>query len=208
MLKDRSSIQAEILGSAEREGAELIDRAKRVVDRQALDAGREAEEILEAARQRANALLARERQNLLAQAVAEGRNLRLSKQNWYFEQIFSEVLQRLAAMPRDEAYLTVLKELAAEAAASLGVAEAVVRGNREDRDFLLEGDGLAKLTAHVQDACGSDLALTLAEEPIDATGGLVLESADGRTAYYNTFDDIATRQEDRFRSLIMTELAE
>lgn len=169
-----------ILDEARKKAAQIIAdaEAQAIALSQQEDAQTAAscEAILERARQEARAL----QDQAVAAARLEAQALHLKRREQLFERVFTLARERLASITRRPDYGDVARRLVREAVARLDAAELVVRADAQTR-LVLDDETLAEL--------GGALNVRLrAGEPLTNGVGVIVETADGRRRYDNTFE--------------------
>jgi len=196
MNTDTPAIIREIEKEAASQAEALIRSAGRVAEREKESARKKAE----AWQQDVTALLRSDTDKRLASARAEARgeanSMLLKKRTELLDRAIKMALKKLAEMPRDESYLTLLQQYAYEGVNALDMERAIIRCNPRDREFLMQENRFELLAGAVRERTGRRVQLDLATETVPVAGGLIVESPDGRVSYHNTFDDIALRRRD------------
>jgi vacuolar-type H+-ATPase subunit E/Vma4 len=154
----------------------------------------------ELARKELQAQLAAEKELARATAGAEASRIKLQEKQVLVQEAFDSALKRIADIPRDEAYLAVVARLSREAVEALGAKEVVLAFSSRDREFMALEGRFQRLAESLGAALG--VSVGLADETIEAAGGVVARTADGRISYYNTFDEIAYRRRCELRAMI------
>jgi len=145
------------------------------------EAEAEAQRIVDAAREKAASAVAAQKRKLEAQKAAELHRVesaaelavttaRVEAKGKVIGEVFERVKQRLAALPEDPEYPTVLEQLASEAVSAVGEAEAVVVNPADEARLKgwAEGRGLELRTSP------------------DVTLGVVAVAKGGKTQVANT----------------------
>jgi vacuolar-type H+-ATPase subunit E/Vma4 len=193
MSDQEQKLRDEILNDAKRKAERTLTRAKRDAAKaheQAADEQKtEREQALARATERADARC----RAILATVSQEVRQRRLRARENIIEQCLDEALAGAAGLSGDDAK-TSLGGLLAEAVQALGPGEAVVRVRPEDA---------AAISAEFLSSLGVDPATLTVQTDESLGGGVIVESADGRRQFDNTY---ATRRE-RLREQLRTLLA-
>jgi len=198
-------LREEILEEARRKGDGLAKRAQEEAKILIEHVEREAEAVRAQVLKDAERRIARLRQVSDSGLVLRTRMRRLNVQGQLLDEVFSTALTRLSRSHRDAGfdYGRVLKDLAVEAALAVGSGEMVLRLGQAD---LGRGeDSLALAEAVVEEVrrkSGRTVRLTVpmdrdASGPIE--GGVIVESADGRERFDNSFGGRLSRLEDELR---------
>ena len=135
-----------------------------------------------------------ERQRILANAKLRERKAKLDAKEAVIKEAFSLAEEKLKEAASGKEYQAVLKNLLQEAVASLGSGTLVVMGRKEDAKHLKEIlPAVAK---------GSGVAMKLSSETINAAGGVVVKTEDGRVEVNNTFETRLARLRDDLRPAV------
>ena len=191
------ALRREILSKARRQAEALIEEAKEegeVARRQAEEKAQAIrEEILREAQEEAASI----KQRIVSTAQLEAQRMLLAKREELISQVFAEARKRLAELRRSDAYPHILRRLILEAAAGLGGGELIVWANEEDM-ALLSDDFLAQVAQRLD----PETTLRRGESPVDIDGGVIVERADGRMRFDNSFAARLERLRDELRSQV------
>ena len=191
------ALRREILSKARRQAEALIEEAKEegeVARRQAEEKAQAIrEEILREAQEEAASI----KQRIVSTAQLEAQRMLLAKREELISQVFAEAQKRLAELRRSDAYPDVLRRLILEAAAGLGNGELIVWANEEDM-AMLNDDFLTRVARELD----PETRLRRGDSPVDIDGGVIVERADGRMRYDNSFAARLERLKDELRSQV------
>lgn len=203
MSERAPSIIENIAARSEADAKRVVQIAERIAEREEAVAKKAAEERSAAAVRELEEAAASQKAVAASQSQAEAERRKLAFRQGLVERLLAESLTRLKTLPRDDAYFAVMERLAGEAASQMPVKEAVLSVSAQDRDFL-SGGRFDALASGVKS--GTGVSLTLSKDAINAAGGVVLSSSDGKVSVYNTFDEIAYRRRSELKGLIAQEL--
>jgi vacuolar-type H+-ATPase subunit E/Vma4 len=196
MSEQEQKLRDEILNDAKRKAERALSRAqkdaKKAHDQAATDQKTERDQALGRAQERASA----RSQAILATVSQEVHRRRLLAREEVIEACIDDALAATVELSADGA-LKSLGGLLTEALAALGPGEATVRV-RPDDVSALGPDFLAKLGINP-----STLAIE-ADETI--VGGLIVQSADGRRQFDNTYATRRERLHEQLRTLLASEI--
>lgn len=204
MSERAPSILESIASKSEADARRIVQIAERVAERDVAAGKKAAEERERKAKQELDEQTASTKAVANAQSQAEAERRKLAFRQTLVERLLSDSLDRLAKMPRDDAYLAIVDTLVHEAVAELPAREAVLSCNAKDREFLASNGRFSRMADTVKSKTGA--ALELSNNTINAAGGVVLSTRDGKVSYYNTFDEIAYRRRSELKALIAQEL--
>lgn len=135
-----------------------------------------------------------ERQRILANAKLRERKAKLDAKEEVIKEAFSLAEEKLKEATSGKEYQAVLKNLLQEAVASLGSGTLVVMGRKEDAKHLKE------VLPAVAKESGANLKLS--NETINAAGGVIVKTEDGRVEVNNTFETRLARLRDDLRPAV------
>ncbi len=193
-------LERAILARAERLAAEYRDRAQRSRD----SILREAAERLRLREQREDAIAKGLGERSFRQQV-QASELKMQSQvdriRWNLvKDVERRLKERIEALQQDEAaYLALLQDLLAAAAAQID-GDLVVSANTLDRKRL--ADAWEQICA----AVAPGRTMTLAEDPIPALGGILVNDTDNRVRVDNTFEGRLERLRPRVQQVILERL--
>ncbi|MCF8005483.1 MAG: ATPase [Chromatiaceae bacterium] len=201
MTTQADQLENAILARAERLAKEYRERAQRSRD----SILREAAEKLRLREQREEAIAKTlgdraYRQQVQAEELKLQSHLDLVRWNLVRE-VEGRLAEQMLAYAKDSAaYLQTLTGFIEAALAEIEHEEVAVRANNADRKLLKThwADLVSKLPSGTQ--------VKLSEEPIEALGGVMIESSDGRIRVDNTFEGRVARLQARLQQVILERL--
>jgi V/A-type H+-transporting ATPase subunit E len=184
-MSETSRFTEDILTAANEKARTIIKEAESEAQ-QALDlaktrSAREAEEILNSARAEAEAEKRRQ--------ISEIRQRLKLQEQLEKSKIVTEVLdqskKRVMDLVKDEKrYIPYLTALTANSIREIGLENVIVHLNRHD----LTRVNAAELEREIKKLIGKSVKIELSGEPIQALGGIIVSSTDGKTRIVNTLD--------------------
>jgi vacuolar-type H+-ATPase subunit E/Vma4 len=175
ILKVATEKARNIIGEAEAETQRASEEAKTSISR-------EAEAIIRSARADAEAVKRRE--------ISEARHISKLRENKEKDIVMTEVLdhakKRVLDMAKDETkYLPYLMNLVESAIQQLGDPTPLVHLNKADMTRI----NRSNLERDVAKGLQKPIKIEWSEEPIEAAGGAIVSSPDGKTRIVNTLDE-------------------
>ena len=184
-MSETSRFTEDILTAANEKARTIIKEAESEAQ-QALDlaktrSGREAEEILNSARAEADAEKRRQ--------ISEIRQRLKLQEQLEKSKIVTEVLdqskKRVMDLVKDEKrYIPYLTALVANSIREIGLENVIVHLNSHDLNTV----NAAELEREIKKLIGKSVKIELSGEPIQALGGIIVSSTDGKTRIVNTLD--------------------
>ncbi len=182
MTMDQNStevLREEILAAAQREGEEIVSRAKQDAEVFLTSAVGEADRIRQERLDQARAEATRQSELILATVTVETGRLRAARVEALLESVYEEACQRLVAREGFE-YLETVIGLASHAISQMAGDGFVVKLSEADQTIL--GDGLAEEIAH---RVGRPVSITISYEPGIKEGGVIVEDTEARQVWDN-----------------------
>ncbi len=182
MTMDQNStevLREEILAAAQREGEEIVSRAKQDAEVFLTSAVGEADRIRQERLDQARAEAARQSELILATVTVETGRLRAARVEALLESVYEESCQRLVAREGFE-YLETVIGLASHAISQMAGDGFVVKLSEADQTIL--GDGLAEEIAH---RVGRPVSITISYEPGITESGVIVEDTEARQVWDN-----------------------
>ncbi|MCA9457299.1 MAG: V-type ATP synthase subunit E [Nitrospira sp.] len=190
-----------LLGEAQREAAQIIERAEKdaVALKEATE--REGQQIVQNAVAQEETIGRREARRKLAAADLEGARLFYTAREEILHQCFDRLNQALRDVPHQQDYLGILENLVEEAADSLQQSE-IVLGVRPADSHLVTPDWCQSLGARLE------ITIQVSPEPAHIDGGVVVSSQNGRLRFDQSFEALVKRHEEALRSIMAQQLWE
>lgn len=182
MTMDQNStevLREEILAAAQREGEEIVSRARQDADVFLTSAVGEADRIRQERLDQARAEATRQSELILATVTVETGRLRAARVEALLESVYEEACQRLVAREGFE-YLETVIGLASHAISQMAGDGFVVKLSEADQTIL--GDGLAEEIAH---RVGRPVSITISYEPGITESGVIVEDTEARQVWDN-----------------------
>lgn len=182
MTMDQNStevLREEILAAAQREGEEIVSRARQDAEVFLTSAVGEADRIRQERLDQARAEATRQSELILATVTVETGRLRAARVEALLESVYEEACQRLVAREGFE-YLETVIGLASHAISQMAGDGFVVKLSEADQTIL--GDGLAEEIAH---RVGRPVSITISYEPGITESGVIVEDTEARQVWDN-----------------------
>jgi vacuolar-type H+-ATPase subunit E/Vma4 len=186
-------LTARILEKARVEAEEIVERAEKVAVRDISRVRDEMRAKAGTAEAELEDRLAAGREALRAEnAILERRRI-MEKREEAIEDVFAAALERLRGDSSGADRAELLKRLVQEAVDALKLERVEVRLNASDRELALKEnlfDGL------------EGVSVSVAQEPLDSAGGVVVLDESGRIFFDNTFEARLERQREELRAKV------
>jgi V/A-type H+-transporting ATPase subunit E len=184
-LSEASKFTEDILAAAKEKSRQIIEQAeqerRRILEDANSTISREENEILRNAQTEAEGIKRRE----ISEVRHQTKLLEQSEKEKILSSVFDGVKARLRESTRDQnAYFGYLARLAVDAIHQLGMGNVNIHLTSED----LKRIDLAQFT-HEISKFASPVNVEISKEPIEASGGLIVASKDGKIRIVNTFEE-------------------
>jgi vacuolar-type H+-ATPase subunit E/Vma4 len=200
MLKNR------VLEQAREQAAEILDRAKRVAERDLVYARDEAEEIASQQRARVSPLAEIEGRKTLVDAEMEARRSLLEKKEELVSRIFDEAKSKLEELRGTRAYMDIIGKLIEEGVASIGEGAVIEFGEKDKSIFTPQATSV--IESYITEALGADFKLGFRCIGDNISSGVRITSKDGRIIVDNSFSNRLRRLGEELRGEVSEMLLE
>lgn len=183
------------------------EKAKSVID----EAHKSAEITLGKQRELASRKAGEKASSMLKRAESEAKTIRetvfmdmkrkaswmvISEKKRLVTSVLDEVKTRLRAVSQSENYTPILEKIIVDAGTALGGGKLEVLLNKHDSTLPLK---LSRLAKAIAERTRIKTRLKLSKQKIEASGGAVVKTLDGRIVVDNTFEAILRRREKELR---------
>ena len=184
ILEDAKEQSCAIVNEAKRSAEELLEEEEKETQKKAQ---KTCQEIRRSAEADTENIVHRES----VDAIIKARWIMLSEKRKIIDEVFMKVKDRLQAYAKEESYQKLLIHIIEEAAMAAGEGRLEVLVNKSDSQRKLP---LKELSAKVSSKLDVETTLKLSDKIINAIGGAVVQSEDGRTKIDNTLESILERE--------------
>ncbi|MBD3307117.1 hypothetical protein GF339_11885 [candidate division KSB3 bacterium] len=199
---DAGDFSQAVLEEAKQQAEEIVTLARREAERILDGAREELNEAYRAEQQHAATQKAKTRyRQIVAAAELEAQKQRLLTQERLITKVLDQVQDRLLQVRETPQYPDLLLSLIREGVENVEGDQFEIIVDQADRDLITE----ALLTKLSTD---TGATLTLSDNSQSGITGVIIQRADGRVRYDNSLQGILHRQKDRIRLLIAQELFE
>ena len=197
VVGDVNALRDRVLKQAQEQAAEILDRARRVSERDLVYAREEAEEIRSQQRAKVDPMAEMEGRKTLVNAEMEARRKLLEKKDELVSRIFAKAESRLEKLRGSEAYMDIITKLVAEGVASIGT-EVTVEFSGKDKDAFTP-EAVSSIESHVAKSLDADIRLEFRCAGSDLSSGVIMRSKDGRVIIDNSFSNRLGRLKEELR---------
>jgi V/A-type H+-transporting ATPase subunit E len=193
ILEDAKAEANKIIAQAEEEKAKILEKAKEEAEKRKAEILKKGEKEAEMTKSR-----------IISEAKLEAKKKILEAKEEIIEMAIEKLKEELVKLPEQPEYKDKLITLIKDGAISLGGGELVVRLNKRDMD-IIDDATLWNLEKEVENATKKVTVLKKGE-PVDITGGCVIETADGLKSLDNSLESIFNRNLNVIRARITEKL--
>ncbi len=193
------ALKEEIRKGADVKASLALTEARAKAEQILAEAQIEAERMLETRLQDAQRHLENVEKSEAAKARMECTRRILGLQSRYIEQAFSEAEAGLKRLPVSDPtrYGNLLAKYTREALQELGGASLVALVRESDRKLV---EGILRTLREDPAAGGPTFKVSVSDEPLRASGGIVIRTADERAYFVNTFESRILRAREELRA--------
>ncbi len=182
--KEKAALISGIETDARVESEKIIAEAEKKVAEKRGYAEKKIKSMLNEARQKAAEQAETAKKKIISGAELEAKRRSMHIRNAVIQDILGRVEKKLDSMTGDANYISVLTGWIAEAAIGLGAESAQVNASEKER-VLINDQLLSEVAERIHTQTGRQVMLTLSDSQPLKSQGVVLTSADGRTAFNN-----------------------
>ena len=206
VVGDVEALKGRILKQAQEQAAEILDRAKRVSERDIAYAGEEAQELRDQQRSKIDPMADMEGRKTLMGAEMEARRILLEKKDELVARIFAQAESELEKMRGSETYMNMIARSVEEGVASVG-AEATVEFGEKDKDIFTP-EAISSMESHIAKSLGVEPRLEFRYVGGDIASGVIVKSKNGRIIMDNSFSNRLKRLKEELRGEVAEMLLE
>ena len=185
IVGDVGTLKERIIQQAQDEAAEVLDRARRVAERDLVYAKEEAEEIVSQQRAKMGPTAEMEGRKTIVGAEMEARRNLLEKKEELVSRIFAEVESRLEELRGSKTYMDIVTKLIEAGVSSIGESATIEFGEKDKDAFTPEA--ISSIESHIRKSLGTGLQLEFQCVGEHISSGVRIRSTDGRVIIDNSF---------------------
>lgn len=199
-MESTQAITRELLQEAKNTAKHVIqeakDAVKDIVEKQKHRGASRASEATRLIFRRAENEAGMIKLSMTAEAKMKANWAVLSKKEQWITAVINETKNRLVTFTRSKEYISVLEGMIKDASITLSGRELEVSLNERDSTLPLKLD---KISREISEKTKLKTKLSLSKKKIEAIGGVMIRTEDGKVIMDNTFDDIIRRREKDIR---------
>lgn len=197
VVGDTGVLRNRIIKQAQEAAAEILDRAKRVSERDMVYAREEAEEIKSKQRESLHPLVEIEGRKTLVDAEMGARRNLLEKKEELVSRIFDEAEDKLEELRGSDEYMEIIAKLVAEGVTSIGANAIIEFGEKDKKIFTSEA--ISAIKSHIAKVMKLSPKLDFRCIGDELSSGVIVKSEDGRIIIDNSFASQLKRLKEELR---------
>ncbi len=197
VVGDIEALRDRILKQAQEEAAEILDRARRVAERDLVYAREEAEEIASQQREKMRPLAEIEGRKTIVDAEMGARRELLERKEELVARVFAEAENKLEELRGSKTYMDIVTRLLEEGVASIGEG-AIIEFGEKDRD-LFTSKAISSIESLMTRNLGAVSPLKFQCVGDHISSGVRIISKDGRVIIDNSFSNLLKRLKEELR---------
>jgi V/A-type H+-transporting ATPase subunit E len=191
------NLRSEILKQAKEQSAALLEREKRIAERDLEFAKEDAEKFKEQQKIKAQSVVDMEKRKIIASAEMEARRILLEKKEDLVSKLFIEAKTKLEEMRGSDLYINVVSKSIENAASAIG--ENLIVEFCENDKAVFTRDIMFSIKSRVSKAFGSDIDIEFKCIGNNISAGVIIKSKDERLVIDNSFSSLIKRLEEDIR---------
>lgn len=194
-----NTIRNEILKQAREQADTILDRARKVSERDLFYAREEAESIKADERDKISPMLEVEQKKAIASAEMEARKMLLEKKEELVAKVFDEAQEKFEAMRGSQAYIDIITRLIEEGVLNIKE-DAIVEFGEADK-YIFTSEFMLSIRTKMIKALGKGLRIHFERLGNDMSG-VIIKSMDGKMIVDNSFSGIFKRLKEELRGKV------
>jgi len=194
------TLKEEILNQAKEQATAVLDREKRIAERDLSYAKEDAEKIREQQRIKSQSIAEIEARKYKASAEMEARRILLRKKDELVSRLFDAVEAKLEEMRCSKTYIDVIKLSIKEAVSNIGNKLIVEIGKEDEKIFT--NDVVSSIESEISQALGYKVSLDFRVSQDNLPAGVIIKSMDGRMIIDGLFPSLMKQLKDDMRGKI------
>lgn len=194
------TLKEEILNQAKEQATIVLDRERRIAERDLNYAKEDAEKIKEQQRLKSQSLAEIEARKYKASAEMEARRILLRKKDELVSRLFDAVEAKLEEMRGSKTYIDIIKHSIKEAIPNIGN-KLVVEISKEDEKVFTKSV-VSSIESEISQMLGHEIKLDFRVSQDSLPAGVIIKSMDGRMIIDGLFPSLMKQLKDEMRGKI------
>jgi vacuolar-type H+-ATPase subunit E/Vma4 len=196
----RQELLGGISADADTRAAEVTADAQKAASERMESVKRQAERIMAEAEEKASLQIRAIERDAITRLSAAKRRMQLEMKEKIYQNVIARCTEEFDALIESKGYRNILEDWVVQAAAGLRAEAAIVNCSGPERDDVEAV--LESAVVRVREITGKPVALEMSNEPPLAGQGVMVTSADGRTAFNNQINSRLFRFQTAIRKLV------
>jgi len=194
------TLRNEILRQAKEQASAIVDREKRVAERDLEFAREDAKTVREQERSKLQPLVDTEEKKISSAAEMEARRMLLKKKEELVSRLFADVEHKLEEMRNSDLYINIVSKSIESGFKTIGESLIVEFGEKDKN--LFTNKVISSIKSKVSESLGTNVELKFQSAGDSISSGVVIKSKDGRIVIDHSFSNLMKRLEEELRGKI------
>jgi len=194
------TLRSEILRQAKEQASAIVDREKRVAERDLEFAREDAKTVREQERSKLQPLVDTEEKKISSAAEMEARRMLLKKKEELVSRLFTDVEHKLEEMRNSDLYINIVSKSIESGFKTIGESLIVEFGEKDKN--LFTNKVISSIRSKVSESLGANVELKFQSAGDSISSGVVIKSKDGRIVIDHSFSNLMKRLEEELRGKI------
>jgi V/A-type H+-transporting ATPase subunit E len=194
------TLRSEILRQAKEQASAIVDREKRVAERDLEFAREDAKTVREQERSKLQPLVDTEEKKISSAAEMEARRMLLKKKEELVSRLFADVEHKLEEMRNSDLYIDIVSKSIENGFKTIGESLIVEFGEKDKN--LFTNKVISSIKSKVSESLGTNVELKFQSAGDSISSGVVIKSKDGRIVIDHSFSNLIKRLEEELRGKI------
>jgi len=194
------TLRSEILRQAKEQASAIVDREKRVAERDLEFAREDAKTVREQERSKLQPLVDTEEKKISSAAEMEARRMLLKKKEELVSRLFTDVEHKLEEMRNSDLYINIVSKSIESGFKTIGESLIVEFGEKDKN--LFTNKVISSIKSKVSESLGTNVELKFQSAGDSISSGVMVKSKDGRIVIDHSFSNLMKRLEEELRGKI------
>jgi len=194
------TLRSEILRQAKEQASAIVDREKRVAERDLEFAREDAKTVREQERSKLQPLVDTEEKKISSAAEMEARRMLLKKKEELVSRLFADVEHKLEEMRNSDLYINIVSKSIESGFKTIG-GSLIVEFGEKDKN-LFTNKVISSIKSKVSESLGTNVELKFQSAGDSISSGVMVKSKDGRIVIDHSFSNLMKRLEEELRGKI------
>lgn len=194
------TLRNEILRQAKEQASTIVEREKRIAERDLEYAREDAKTIREQERSKLQPIVETEKKKISSSAEMEARRLLLEKKEELVSRLFTDVEHRLEQMRGSDSYVDLIAKSIENGFETIGN-ELIVEYSEKDKEIFSDSF-ISKVKSRISKSLGVKINIEFQPSNDIISAGVIIKSKDGRIVIDDTFSNLIKRLKEELRGKV------